>query len=109
MAYCPKCAASLRAEKVTKVSHEKGEKGEKNEKEEKDEKSEKQEKSETSRLWALVGGIMLVILGAMSFATIYFDIADPWRGAFFLVIVGAFIIIVALYGAVKASKRNPQP
>lgn len=112
MKYCPKCATPLKAETVSKVSSEKGEKrekGEKNEKEEKGEKAEKQEKGETSRFWALIGGIMLVVLGAVSLAVNYLNISQNLRNASFLVIVGAFIIVVVLYGAVKASQRNPQP
>jgi uncharacterized membrane protein YvbJ len=110
--YCPKCGASLRSEQVSRRTHEKEEKhekGEKQEKGEKGEKGEKHEKGETSRFWALVGGMMLVILGVVSFVTIFFNVAEPWRGASFLVILGAFIIIVALYGAIKASQRNPRP
>lgn len=106
MVFCPKCGNSLRAETTAKVSREKGEKNEKNEKEE---KGEKNEKSETSRFWALIGGIVLVILGAVSIAAIYVDLSEPWRNAIFLVIVGVFIIVVALYGVMKASQRNPQP
>jgi len=110
--YCPKCGAPLRGEQVSRRTHEKQEKqekGEKQEKREKGEKGEKQEKGETSRFWAFVGGMMLVILGAVSLVTIFFNVAEPWRGASFLVILGAFIILVALYGAIKASQRNPRP
>ena len=110
--YCPKCGASLRAEQVSRRTHEKEEKhekGEKQEKGEKGEKAEKHEKGETSRFWAFIGGMMLVILGIVSLASIFFNVREPWRGASFLVVLGVFIIIVALYGAIKASQRNPRP
>ena len=106
MSFCPKCGASLRAETAQRGSREKDEKREKSEK---NEKQEKGEKSETSRFWALIGGIMLVVLGAVSIAAVYTDLSEPWRGAIFLVIVGVFIILVALYGALRASQRNPKP
>jgi predicted ATP-dependent serine protease len=112
IAYCPKCRASLKAEPVTRQVREKGEKREKDEKQEKEEKGEKgekHEKGETSRFWVLVGGLMLVILGLVSFVTILFEVSEPLRGASFLVVLGTFIIIIAIYGAVKASQRNPQP
>jgi uncharacterized membrane protein YvbJ len=110
--YCPKCGASLRAEQVSRRTHEKDEKrekGEKQEKGEKGEKVEKHEKGETSRFWAFIGGMMLVILGIVSFVSIFFNVREPWRGASFLVVLGVFVIIVALYGAIKASQRNPRP
>jgi membrane-bound ClpP family serine protease len=109
MKYCSKCGASLKAEPVAREVSEKHEKHEKDEKHEKEEKGEKHEKDETSRFWALIGGIMLVILGLVSFIAIVFGFPDPWRGAFFLVILGVFIIIVALYGTVRASQRSPKP
>jgi len=104
--YCPKCGASL---KVGAVPGEAYEKYEKHEKHEKEEKAEKHEKGETSRFWALIGGLILLVIGVTSIISTFFDVPDPWRGAFFLVIVGIIIIIVAFYGAAKASKRNPRP
>jgi putative Mn2+ efflux pump MntP len=61
------------------------------------------------RFWAFIGGMMLVILGIVSFVSIFFNVREPWRGASFLVVLGVFVIIVALYGAIKASQRNPRP
>jgi uncharacterized membrane protein len=110
--YCPKCGASLRAERVSRRTNEKEEKREKDEKQEKGEKgekAEKQEKGETSRFWAFAGGLILMILGIVSFVTIFFNVREPWRGASFLVVLGVFIVVVALYGAVKASQRSPRP
>ncbi len=109
MVYCPKCGASLKAEKVVKGAYEKHEKHEKQEKHEKEEKGEKHEKSETGLFWALIGGLILVVLGAMSLITTFFRLPDPWRGALFLVIVGILIVIFAIYGVVRVSRRSPQP
>ncbi len=109
MEYCPKCGASLEAEKVSREVREKQEKNEKHEKDEEDEKTEKHEKDETSRFWILIGGLILVVIGATSLMTTFFGLPDPWRGAFFLVIIGIVVIIFALYGATRASRRSPQP
>ena len=109
MVFCPKCGSSLRAETTARVSRARDEKREKGEKNEKQEKGEKNEKSETSRSWALIGGMVLVILGVLSIAAIYVDLSEAWRNAIFLVILGVIIIVVALYGVVRASQRNPRP
>ncbi len=109
MEYCPKCGASLKIEKTYRETHEKQEKQEKHEKHEKDEKGEKHEKGERSLLWALLGGIVILVIGALSIITTFLGIRDPWRGAFFLVILGVIIVIFAIYGALKATQRNPSP
>ena len=106
MQYCPKCGASLRAQAVTRETHEKHEK---QEKQEKGEKAEKHEKGETSSYWALIAGLIILAIGAVSLTATFFDIRDPWRGAFFLVAIGIVIIIVAIYGTVTASRRSPRP
>ena len=103
MKYCPKCGATLKAEMAPRETYEK------HEKHEKEEKAEKHEKGETSRFWALIGGLILVVIGATSLITTFLDLPDPWRGAFFLVIIGIVIIVVAIYGATRASKRTPRP
>ncbi len=106
MEYCSKCGAPLKVERVPREAYEKHEKQEKSEK---GEKAEKHEKGETSRSWVLMGGLILVVLGAVSLATTFLNLPDPWRGAFFLVIIGILIIIFAFYGAAKASRRHPRP
>ena len=85
------------------------EKHEKQEKHEKEEKAEKHEKGETSRFWALLVGLIIVVIGATSLVTTFFNLPDAWRGAFFLVAVGALIIIFAIYGVAKTSQRSPRP
>ncbi len=107
MKYCPRCGAVLKAEAVARK--EAYEKHEKQEKQEKEEKGEKHEKGETGRFWALIGGLILVVLGATSLITIVFRLPSEWRGAFFLVAVGVLFIIFAIYGAARASKRHPRP
>ena len=108
MGYCANCGASLKAG-VRIEAHEKHEKEEKDEKHEKGEKEEKHEKGETGRFWMLIGGLILVVLGVTSMATMFLDLSSSLRGAIFLVIVGVLIIIFAFYGAFKASRRSPRP
>jgi cation transport ATPase len=109
MVYCSKCGVSLKAESVRRKDYEKGEKQEKHEKHEKEEKAEKHEKQEISVFWAFIGGLILVVIGGFSILAAFFDVPDPWRGAFFLVIIGVFIIAFAIYGAARASRRSPNP
>ncbi len=106
MEYCPKCGASLKAREISREAYERHEKQEKQEKHEKEEKGEKHEKGETGRFWALIGGLILVVLGAGS---IIARILNQDFGPFFLVIVGVLIIIFAIYGVTRASRRSPQP
>lgn len=122
MAFCPKCGAPLKSEQPPSeakpvAAHyraEKHEKQEKREKEEKHEKHEKEEKGETSEkfekrefgiLGPLIGGLILVFLGLMSFLQVtgYLEREIAW--AFFFVIIGIIIII----GAVYAARRHPKP
>jgi len=107
--YCPKCGASLKAEMVSRETYEKHEKHEKQEKHEKEEKAEKHEKGETSRFWALLVGLIIVVIGATSLVKTFFGLPDAWRGAFFLVAFGVIIISFAMYGVAKTSQRNPRP
>lgn len=109
MEYCPKCGASLKAERIPGAAFEKHEKHEKHEKREKEEKAEKHEKRETSRFWALIGGLILVVIGATSLITTLFELPESWRGASFLLVIGIVIIILAIFGAARASKRSPRP
>ncbi len=109
MKYCPKCGAPVGAETVTRERYERREKQEKQEKGEKREKQEKGEKQETSVLWALVAGLILIALGAVSVLTTFFGLGGLPSGAVFLFVVGVVIILVAIYSAVRAGRRSPRP
>lgn len=106
MQYCPKCGASIKAKAVTRETREKQEK---HEKQEKGEKGEKHEKGEAGHLWALIAGLIILTIGAVSLISTYLNLPDPWRGAFFLVIIGVVIVVVAIYGVTSASRRSPRP
>lgn len=112
-AFCPKCGAALKAEAPARYRAEKAEKHEKREKEEKAEKREKEEKHEKEEVGVIgpvVGGLILIFLGLMSYLQISGYL--PWRGeiigALFLIVIGVLIIFVGFY-AVRARSRRPRP
>ncbi len=116
MTFCPKCGASLKDMKPAPFSEqrsgrwegrrdEKAEKQEKGEKQEKQEKVEKQEKGELRFFGPLIGGLILIFLGVVSYLeSIGYRV---WRsaGSIFIIAIGLLIIIAAL--AMIARKRNP--
>jgi uncharacterized membrane protein YvbJ len=112
MAFCPKCGAPLKVEQATaqpaRPPTYRHEKEEKSEKEEKREKSEKHEKHEYALIGPLIGGLILIFLGLMSYLS-YAKIVDQkvW-GALFFIFVGMIIIFGAIYGAILASRRHPK-
>jgi hypothetical protein len=121
MSFCPKCGAPLKIEQVPPAPppvttrreyrrrEKEEEKGEKHEKHEKQEKHEKGEKHEYGFLGPLVGGLILIFLGATWWLGM--SQAFDWRllWAFFLLMVGIVIILAAVYGAFVLRKRHPVP
>jgi uncharacterized membrane protein YvbJ len=114
MTFCPRCGAPLKVEAAVRPVRrdekaEKHEKGEKREKQE-PEKGEKHEKGEFGFLGWLVGGLILIFIGALSFLNLryhYVNTATSW--AVFLLAVGVIVIIVAVFFASTARKRSPKP
>ncbi len=116
--FCPQCGATLKArpprppEPHISEKEEKQEKHEKHEKEEKMEKNEQQEKYEKQEfgvLGPLIGGAILIIVGFMLYLSVsgILDIRSIFP--FFLIIIGAIVILGVAIGAVMAGKRNPMP
>ena len=122
MAFCPRCGASLKMETpyqgATAPSsppypprrQEKAEKGEKNEKQEKQqpEKGEKHETSQFGFLGFLVGGLILILIGAVA----YINATTSWlrgglAGSLMLLLIGVVIIIVGVYVASVARRHMP--
>lgn len=119
MAFCPRCGASLKGTPTGQPApaqpyrrrDEKSEKNEKQEKQERPEKGEKQEKGEHGFIGYLIGGLILITLGLFSVLQLsdYFK-SDPGQSwAIMLLIIGIIIIIGAIYVAIVARKRSPQP
>ena len=120
MAFCPRCGASLKV--VTpdqptppaQTYRRRVEKSEKNEKQEKDQSSqrnEKQEKGEGGFIGYLIGGLILITLGLFSVLQIsgYFTVNTGQSWAVMLLIIGIIIIVGAIYVALVARRRSPQP
>lgn len=119
--FCPRCGASLTAT-VPKPPiaaeyrrNEKAEKNEKQEKQEKDEKTEKgeqyekYEKQENSIVGPLVGGVILILFGFLSYLAIsgFINIRSVWP--FIIIIIGAIVILGVAVGAAMARGKNPRP
>ena len=121
MTFCPQCGATLRATEPRQPEYyisKKAEKQEKQEKHEKDEKEEKMEKGEQpekfekkeySILGPLVGGVILILLGFMFYLAVSGVINVRSIFPFFLIIIGAIVILAVAIGAVMARKKNPMP
>jgi ribosomal protein S27AE len=121
MSFCPNCGASQKAAPppapapapappappVRQEKQEKQEKREKGEKQEKTEKGEKHEKQGIGLLAPIAGGIVLIMLGVMAFLSLQPGINQPMLWAYFLVIIGIVVIVVAIYGAMIAARRHP--
>ena len=109
MTFCPRCGAPLKAEATVRAvqRNEKAEKQEKGEKQEKQEpeKSEKHEKGEFGFVGWLIGGLILIFLGLMSYLQMTGYSLWQFTWPFFFIGIGLIIII----GAVIAAKRNPKP
>jgi predicted lipid-binding transport protein (Tim44 family) len=122
MSFCPKCGAPLKMEQTTAPQappppaqyraekREKEEKGEKSERDrrEKAEKAEKHEKRQYGFMGQLIGGLILILFGLLAYLTVtnMFDWRYAW--AFFIIVVGALIIIAAIYGMRFATRRYPR-
>jgi cation transport ATPase len=117
MSFCPRCGAPLKAEvqpaeqRVTVQTRYRGEKEEKAEKREKEEKGEKHEKGEHAFIGPLVGGLVLIIIGLVSFLEVTGVIGRFTREvlwASFVVIVGVLLIFGALYALIITRRRYPR-
>ena len=88
---------------------EKHEKNEKNEKNEKGEHQEKYEKHEYGILGPLVGGAILILVGFMLYLSVSGILNFRSIFPFFLIIIGAIVLLGVAIGAVMAKGRNPRP
>jgi hypothetical protein len=117
MSFCPNCGAPLKeaaaaapqpsapAPPPTHVRYEKEEKREKGE------KREKHEKGEFGWLGPFIGGIVLIIIGLVSYfevTGILSPLTQQILWAFFIVIVGILLIFGAIYAMTTARRRYPR-
>jgi len=89
--------------------YEKQEKSEKHEKQEKQapEKYEKREKRGAGNAGAIIAGLVLIIVGAVIFVAIWYNISIPWW-PIFLILAGIAIIVYGVM-ATAARHRSPPP
>jgi Flp pilus assembly protein TadB len=86
---------------------EKHEKQEKEEKHEKTEKTEKHEKQQYGPIGPIIGGIILIALGAFFYLTMIVQIDQRILWAFFFIVIGIAIILAVIFGVGMASRRHP--
>ena len=108
MSFCPKCGAPLKTQPASVESRPTYRREEKTEKGEKTEKREKGEKHEYGFLGPLIGGLILIFIGAAWYfdQTNLFERRVIW--AFFIVLIGVLIIVGAAYGYMMAARRHPK-
>ena len=121
MVFCPHCGASLKGTPTIQPTptqrYPRNEKSEKNEKQEKQtnrdrpEKAENQEKGERGFVGFLIGGLILITFGLFSVLQLsgYFGTNSGQNWALMLLVIGVIIILGAIYVALVARKRSPQP
>jgi uncharacterized membrane protein YvbJ len=118
MTFCPQCGAALKVteprppERYISEKAEKQEKHEKHEKEEKMEKGEQPEKFEKkgySVLGPLIGGFILILVGFIFYLAVAGVLNLQSIFPFFLIIIGAIVILGVAIGAVMSRRKNPRP
>jgi len=114
MIFCPKCGAPLKAaqpstEAKPTPAPARGEKAEKHEKREKGEKTERYEKREVGFILPFLGGIILILLGLVSYLRVTGFFGREIEGAIVLIVIGVVIIIGTLYALMVAARRHPKP
>jgi uncharacterized membrane protein YvbJ len=118
MTFCPKCGAALKVEKSMPAERYRSEKGEKQEKQEKGEKQEKTEKGEQPEKYEkgefgiigpLIGGLILILVGFMFYLAVTGVLRFSTILPFFLIIIGAIVILGVIAGALMARGRHPKP
>jgi len=115
MTFCPQCGAALKVteprlpERYISEKAEKHEKHEKEEKMEKGEQPEKFEKKEYSVLGPLIGGVILILAGFMFYLAVAGVLNLRSIFPFFLIIIGAIVILGVAIGAVRAREKHPRP
>ena len=114
MTFCPRCGAPLKHEAPVQAAApapaprrtEKAEKGEKGEKQE-PEKGEKHEKGQFGFMGFLIAGLVLILIGVVSYATSMRWIGSNMMGPAVLLVIGVAIIVIGIYAATMARRRSP--
>jgi hypothetical protein len=118
MTFCPRCGASLKAAAPNQAPppaqpyrrrDEKSEKNEKQEKNQHQEKGEKGEKGEQGFIGFLIGGLVLITIGAFTLLQLTNALSSGQNWAIMLLVIGVIIIVGAVYVATVAKRRSPPP
>jgi xanthine/uracil permease len=89
------------------MRNEKQEKQEKQEKGQHNEKGEKHEKGEFGYVGFLIAGLVVVLIGVFAYLAETRVLTGPMGSALTLLAIGLAIIVVGVYVAMMARKRNP--
>jgi uncharacterized Zn finger protein (UPF0148 family) len=119
MAFCPKCGASLeRGERVDWRQEMRQRRREWREQRRQwreqrrvarhAEKSEKTEKHEYPFIGPIIGGVILVFLGALLYYAETTNLSTELVGAYFFIVVGIIVLMLAAYAAILAARRHPR-
>ena len=120
MSFCPNCGAPLRQAPAPQPSASAQApapppsppiKYEKEEKHEKGEKGEKHEKGGYGWLGPLIGGVILIIIGLVSYlelTNVLTPLTRQMLWAFFIIIVGVLLLLGAIYAMSTARRRYPR-
>jgi hypothetical protein len=121
MTFCPRCGAPLKMEGQAQAAQMpprasapsqppmRNEKAEKQEKHQQPEKGEKHEKGGFGFVGFLIAGIVVVLLGVLAFVRVQYPnvLTGGMESALILLLIGLAIIIVGVYVAMMARRRNP--
>ena len=107
--FCSNCGTALRgATRAVRTRPSAREDYEKQEKREKGEKQEKREKGGPAWRGPLIGGLVLVIIGAILFLQTRGIFISDWVWPLFLIVVGIILIISVAAEMSRARTRHPQ-
>ena len=119
MAFCPKCGAALKPAEEADWRQEMRQKRrewreqrrkwrEERRAARRGEKSEKTEKHEHPVIGTLIAGSILILLGVLVYFTSTATLTSELAGAYFFIIVGIIILVLAVYAALLAARRHPR-
>jgi hypothetical protein len=72
------------------------------------EKSEKTEKHEHPFIGTLIAGSILILLGVLAYFASTATLTSELAGAYFCIIVGIIVLVLAVYAAILAARRHPR-
>ena len=113
MIFCPKCGAPMKLEEHVDWRQEARQKRrewrEQRRAARHAEKSEKTEKHGYPFIGPIIGGAILLSLGALLYYAAITNLSNELVSAFFFVAVGIIVVVLAAYAAILAARRHPRP